>query len=213
MRNAVTHVLNHACFKLGFTVTNRHFPLIQHRKEKPQSAPNDWPEESCDSRRTFPLSIPSCPDRLNSTLGLQPLWRMPSGTLLPARLWPTCIPAEGCRKWTGNIPKITQKQFLRSWPVITHQEAWEAVCRQQGVGIPGYWQAGGSDVPGFPLPSIYPTKMFSLDLALTHNHPQHTSYLSGPVISKKELSIDSLELTSFSEDRTVKDDTEGLWGK
>lgn len=142
---------------------------------------------------------------------------VPLSHLLPARLWPTCIPAEGCRKWTGNIPKITQKQFLRSWPVITHQEAWEAVCRQQaptqGVGIPGYWQAGGSDVPGFPLPSIYPTKMFSLDLALTHNHPQHTSYLSGPVISKKELSIDSLELTSFSEDRTVKDDTEGLWGK
>lgn len=57
---------------------------------------------------------------------------------------------------------------------------------------------------------IYPTKMFSLDSALAYNHSQHTSYLSGPVISKKELSTDSLELASFSEDRTVKDDTEGF---
>lgn len=63
---------------------------------------------------------------------------------------------------------------------------------------------------GPPCPGIYPTKMFSLDSALVHNHSQHTSYLSGPVIPKKELSTDSLELAPFSEDRTVKDDTEGF---
>lgn len=63
---------------------------------------------------------------------------------------------------------------------------------------------------GSPSPVSTPTKMFSLDPALAHDHSQHTSYLSGPVISKKELSTDLLELASFSEDRTVKDDTEGF---
>lgn len=163
MRSAVAHVLNHVCFTLGFAVTNRHFPLAQQKKEKPTSAPHDRPAESCNSEELSPCLFLAVQIDWIAPLDFSHFEGCPAAPLshlLPARLWPTCSPAEGCRKRAGDIPKITQQRFLRPWPVITRQEAWEAVPGQQaptqGIGRSGYWQAGGIDVPVLPPPQYLP---------------------------------------------------------
>lgn len=142
MRSAVAHVLNHVCFTLGFAVTNRHFPLAQQRKEKPRSAPYDRPAESCNSEELSPCLFLAVQIDWIAPLDFSHFEGCPTAPLshlLPAWLWPTCSPAEGCRKRAGDIPKITQQRFLKILACNNPRGGMGSSTQTTGSNS-GYWE-------------------------------------------------------------------------